>query len=296
MRLVQIVLVIGCVGLLGCPSGSTQTDGGVVAAGDAGQVGGIDAGTRDSGLSPGDGGTVVSGALKQGQIEMSQSATSAVVSASFSISNAIDRCTVTVAGACTIRRCVDGSDGGTVSVHTAEAGMLTITGTLLDAGLALVNRGGFDGYSAAYLDPLWAGGETLTASGTGGDVPAFSGQSVVAPSAISVSAPVCPNDQCGSLSRAVPLAVTWSGGASGTVLVTLAAGTSTPRASVSIECGYPASAGSAMVPAAVISEMQPYLSGSVTVENTATKSFTAGEFAITFTARAAGVSGSATFH
>lgn len=135
-------------------------------------------------------------------------------------------CTRSVAGGCEVQECKWPMKDA--PLPQASAGVIEVKGLHLDAGLVLSY--GSDGYHGPteLLPPLWNGGETLTASATGGAVPAFSGVTVTAPSALTVTAPDCDFLNHGATtcnaSRSAALPLAWTGGANTSVLATVISG------------------------------------------------------------------------
>ena len=82
----------------------------------------------------------------------------------------------------------------------------------------------------------------------------------------------------------------------GTVVVQLYTVTAAPKGSVTLQCSYPASVGSAMVPAAMLAELTPEMRGSISISNAGSKPFTIGDFAVVFTAQTPGVSADLMIH
>lgn len=133
---------------------------------------------------------------------------------------------------------------------------------------------------------------TLTVSAPGGSVPAFSGQTVTVPSHLSVTAPGCIGGGCGTIDRTAPLVVTWSGGATGTVSVSVSAFDA--PATSGVTCKAPASAGTLTVPAALLANLYAGKSGSFSVATTSEVKFNAGAWPITVTVRDNAVTGTIT--
>ena len=135
-------------------------------------------------------------------------------------------CTKSVAGGCEVKEC----RWSLSDPHLPQesAGVISVKGVPLDAGFVLsYGSAGYEG-PAEPVPPLWNGGETLTASATGGAVPAFSGITVTAPSPITVTAPACDLTMQGSTvcsaSRSAALPLAWTGGANTSVLATVISG------------------------------------------------------------------------
>lgn len=135
---------------------------------------------------------------------------------------------------------------------------------------------------------LWNGGETLTITADGKDVPAFS-TSLTAPSKLTLTAPALPSTPNGALviTRNADLAATWTGSSTGQMVLYFDATTST--SAFATTCTFNASDGKGSVPAAAFSD---YPKGGGTfnfyVKQTATA--VAKGWSIKFTASSAVVS------
>jgi hypothetical protein len=160
-------------------------------------------------------------------------------------------CVVTTFGACTSYDCQVDSGLYDAGVTPVSAGTLTAAGgDLPDGGLPLMQQ---PSGSYVYNQPslLFAAGDTLSAEATGGIVPAFGPQTVVAPAAISLLMPL-PNGQ-GTyvISTAQDLPVTWSGGeANAQVVFELVS--FAPSSFAITGCTWDASMASAKVPSAAM--------------------------------------------
>jgi hypothetical protein len=96
--------------------------------------------------------------------------------------------------------------------------------------------------------PLWSGGETITVTAAGADVPAFTAHAT-APARVTVTAPAA---GMLTLPRSADLTVTWTNGGAGEVHLTLDADPSAPLQGSSLDCRFPSSAGTATVPSAAL--------------------------------------------
>jgi len=94
-------------------------------------------------------------------------------------------------------------------------------------------------------------GDMVSVSGAGGaDLPAFTMQTVIAPSGITVTSPVCASGACADVDRAADAMVTWTGGGAGRVSVAYL--TTTDDGTKAVTCNFDASAGSGTVPVAAL--------------------------------------------
>ncbi len=182
-------------------------------------------------------------------------------------------CSTSTVGSCTISSCAAAADGGSPpDGGQVSAGALTLTG-LADGGLTLMP--GTGGYQQVIMGAVFVPGAQLGVSAAGATVPAFTAQ-VTAPTAVTVTAPVCPQSMCPAISKAAGLSVAWTGGV-GTVSVQVLAGTD------QISCEYPAAAGSAMIPSSVIS-MLPNGQASLFFNTLNATTIQAGQFPVKVTA------------
>lgn len=131
-----------------------------------------------------------------------------------------------------------------------SAGTLTFDGAAVPIALAPDAHdlyGYYDNQSAL----VWSGGDTLTVTASGADVPPFQ-LSAVAPSLVTMTAPETPNARL-TLDRTQDLTVSWSGGVTGTVQLALDANTATRL--TEIVCEAPAAEGSVVVPQAALATL-----------------------------------------
>jgi hypothetical protein len=155
-------------------------------------------------------------------------------------------CPVTMVGGCEVTDCsafVDAGvpDGGAPTGRSA--GTLTFKGVLTDGGLSVPFVDG--GYSASVGQQLFALGRPLTVEASGAEIPAFSA-TVTAPEGTLLTAPVCANAACGSVSKSADLDVRWTAPTFGDVEIQLIA------SPVLIRCQLPASTRMKTIPAAAL--------------------------------------------
>ena len=200
-------------------------------------------------------------------------------------------CTTSTVAGCEVEECgefVLSSE----PLRWENAGAIKVDGVRLDAGFNFEFDPACTGTCVPYRSPrellprLWNGGETLTVSATGGDVPAFSGKTVTAPSEITLTAPVCSPElasaDCG-LSRSADLTIAWTGGASTTVLATLRSNRSNRH--VVMNCRFASSPG--IVSAEAMSKLgadDAGYSSVLSIQGSNRTTFTAGDYDIAFEA------------
>lgn len=249
--------------------GSTGTGGGSGSDGSAGTK--ADAGTDGSSGSGGSAGsgsdagsmpeTSGSAPLVVGEITLHQNTVGPMAAydafVAFGATTSASMCTTTAMGSCSYVVCpsADGDGGTPMEISTPNAGTVTITGT---GAPAMVTYGAVGDGVMAY-EPVdgqtrfYNPGDIITVTGAGGpDLPAFGAQTVVAPSDIAVTSPVC-GMTCPDLDRTKDLLVTWTGGGAGGVDVVLLAASDT--ATVLVTCTFPASSGTGSLPTAVLMKL-----------------------------------------
>jgi hypothetical protein len=161
-------------------------------------------------------------------------------------------CTSTTSGDCILYRCPIASSTGDAGAAStgASAGAIVVSGGA--SAVRLVPSGG--SYAAVTAQTkLWNGGEALTITADGAEVPAFTLRAT-APSFVTVTTPVFPAAG-GSVvvARSRAFAVSWTGGSAGSVSANVGAATATT--STSITCTFPASSGAGSVPASLLAEL-----------------------------------------
>jgi hypothetical protein len=155
-----------------------------------------------------------------------------------------------------------GSNGATYT--EVSAGTLTVTGGTAPIVVAPTTSGGTVSYSyvattgAGDGGPSFGAGDTLTVSASGAAAPAFTG-TVTLPGTIQVTAPPPPSPTApdgavlpfpalaAPIVRTADLAIAWTGGSSGSVLVGLGG-----SGGSAVQCQFPESAGGGVIPAAAL--------------------------------------------
>jgi hypothetical protein len=279
----------GPAGADGGPSGTVNQDGGTT---------NLDAGTSsESGPS---------GPVKSGYVFVSQSTFSGTSShsvlASFSTTESVSgqggvSCATRTEGACQVSTCtVAASDAGTPDAGAADAGsgpafdsagVVTLSGGQLAAPITLTPSGDDSYPFNSGAGAIFAGGDSIKVSAAGATVPAFE-STAAAPGDIVVTSPTFTSLQT-TIDKAQPLDVAWTGGGAGNVAVTISgAGAQT----VSIQCSFPASGGTGVVPAAALSDLGG--SGAISISPSVVTKVQAGDYAITYSLLATGTSGTYT--
>lgn len=200
--------------------------------------------------------------------------------------------TCTTSGGC--KACV-------IPVATGDAGAVPITRNGLDAGAIKVTGAGASKATLTYgpitqttfsdyamvngQTPFFTGGDSVSVTGAGGpDLPAFPAETVVAPSAIVLTAPVCTLAGCADVDRTKDMAVSWTGGGAGKVTVTLE--TLAPDSVTILTCDFDAAAGKGTVPLATLALLgkagDPNISGVEGFSASNKKDFTVGDIPTSF--------------
>jgi len=171
-----------------------------------------------------------------------------LATAGFSMSG-VDCTTVQTVGACVVMDCPD-TDASSVS-----GGTVTITGAAEPITLTPSTTGHYD--ARVSPDPLFNGGETLTFTASGGDVPGFT-KTIKAPSKPTITQPAKPASQVSPLviDRSKDLMVAWTGGGNGTMDVSLAG-----AADRRVSCRFDTSTGHGKVPSAALSMLTAGMGG-----------------------------------
>jgi hypothetical protein len=135
---------------------------------------------------------------------------------------------------------------------TPNAGTISISGARIPAGTTLTPRA--DGIYRSFTKQglkAWSGGETLSISADGADVPPFTG-TVTAPAPnVALTSPATSSIQKADIDRSKPLPVAWSGAGAGTLTLIASA-----RGGLSyVECQFDASKGKGQMPAKLLAKL-----------------------------------------
>ncbi len=184
-------------------------------------------------------------------------------------------CATTTVGACTFSSC--GPDAG-IGPAGVSAGTITVTGGDLASPVSLSDPGGDD---EEYVDQLesmfFAPGQTLTASASGGVVPAFGPVSVVAPAYITLTAPVVVSGAV-TIPTTSDLSVSWTGGQPGAVVYFQSFGATQGQV---LNCAFDATAGSGTIPAAVMAPLEGAAGAVLIWAQGTSETITAGSYVVT---------------
>jgi hypothetical protein len=161
-----------------------------------------------------------------------------------------DYCTtVQTIGACEVKTCTTPSE-------TVSAGAITITG----AAEAITLTPAADHTYATFMTamPLFAGGESITFSAAGAEVPAFTA-SITTPAKATITSPAkpTPNAPYLNINRTLDMTVRWTGDGTGQVQVALNSSNAEHR----LFCRFDASAGEGTLPTAALMTLDAGLGG-----------------------------------
>lgn len=172
-----------------------------------------------------------------------QSFVASNVSAFFdTVTSSTSSCVTTTMGVCLAFQCTGPSTS--TRVHHS-AGALHVAGGAFPVALTPAADSSYTARMST--SALWSGGEQLTITGAGAEVPAFTA-SVTAPAAPRISAPLAGGATTPTIVRAQDLGVTWSGGTVGTVDFSV----NDSGGKTTINCHFPVAAGAGTVPAALL--------------------------------------------
>jgi hypothetical protein len=171
-------------------------------------------------------------------------------------------------GACDIATCVSTPPAG------VSAGTITISGAAQAVTMTPTATATYNTFMTA--DPLFSGGEMITFTATGADVPAFM-KSITAPTKATITAPAKPSSTSPYLmiSRSQDFSVSWTGGGSGLVQVALTSSQADQR----VFCRFEASAGTGKVPSAALAALATG-TGGFAMASIAHSVFETGDYAI----------------
>jgi hypothetical protein len=166
-------------------------------------------------------------------------------SATFAMRTGAASCTEQTLGACTLTTC----SGQAQPATNLSAGTITVTGAAIPITLTPKADKTYETV-LSMTQPLFMGDETLAASGTGADVPAFS-VSVTAPSRPTLTAPAMPaSGSMLPINRAQAFHATWMNRSPAGKVYLYFSG---PQGSgVSMSCGFDSTALGADVPASTL--------------------------------------------
>jgi hypothetical protein len=171
-------------------------------------------------------------------------------------------------GACDIATCVSTPPPG------VSAGTITISGAAQAVTMMPTASTTYDTFMTA--NPLFAGGEMITFTATGADVPGFT-KTITAPTKATITSPAKPSSSSPYLmiSRSQDFSVSWTGGGSGLVQVAL----NSSQAEQRVFCRFDASAGTGKIPSAALATLATG-TGGFAMASIAHSVFETGDFAI----------------
>jgi hypothetical protein len=157
-----------------------------------------------------------------------------------------------------------------------SAGTLTISGGNLGGGTA-VTPDSTNAYNYTATGSMFSAGQTLSVSASGGTVPAFGPESVVAPSSIVITAPAASGGTY-TIPTSADLSVVWTGGQAGSQV--LFEGTSTSNPPSYFTCTWDGATGRGTVPQAVLAGLAGQTMGYLFWGQFTTHTFAAGSYSV----------------
>ena len=152
-------------------------------------------------------------------------------------------CTVHHGDPCDVTTC-----STDVTPTQVSAGTLAITGIATPIRLEAGSDGTYA--SSSNQTELFSGGEVIAVDADGATVPAFSG-TFVAPAKAKLTSPAKPSGML-TIDRSAGLDLTWTGGISGKLLVSL---DGSPDGTPRVECRFPVAARAGTVPASALASL-----------------------------------------
>ena len=284
-RSLALALLVACTALVvllvACGSSKSGGHPGTDAASDAATVdGGGDSGSGTTGV----------GVVTFSELTDAQGTFFAGFSESVPMLAA--NCTAVDAGPCVTTSCTkvapsDAGAGDAAAKSAPSAGTLTLTGGVFGSKGSAVAPDNGGTYLYASPATIFAPGDTLGVSASGGAIPAFPEQTVVATPTIVLTAPTAAAGGKMTIPTAQPLVVSWTGGQTGARTVFVATALFTTGGAASTTCTWDASPGTGTVPSAALKPLaaaNAETSG-VTWYQSADNQFTVGSVAVTMSAR-----------
>jgi hypothetical protein len=155
-----------------------------------------------------------------------------------------------------------------------DAGVISVAGGMMPVSQPPSSGGvGYPAFRANSL--LWSGGESLSISAAGGEVPAFA-TTLVAPGATTLTTPAAKPT---AIARGSDLALAWSGSGIGLVDVALSAAM-TGAPAVEVHCRFPLAAGHGVVPAAILANVPAGSMGAMVMTTMVPQTLSAGTWSV----------------
>jgi hypothetical protein len=177
-------------------------------------------------------------------------------------------------GACEIETTSFGMGGGLPDDY--DAGTITISGGLQTVVMTS-GPSGYDGFTSDAA--LWAGDETLTVSAVGAGIAAFEA-TIVAPRHLEITAPLYTIGMPLDVDRASDFTLTWTGSSAGELRVQLVGPQELPAPQIAVTCTFDPAAGSATIPAAALSRIEPTGTGTISVDTVGSADVTVPDWGV----------------
>ena len=188
----------------------------------------------------------------------------------------------TVYGACVVSTCPSGADAGAAP----GAGTLTFAAPSLEGGVT-VDAGAAGFYELGTPGPLFAPGDMLTVTASGGVVPAFGPLGVMAPGAITLTSPD-PGGGAVVVPTSSDFGFAWTGGSAESAAVLTASGVTGDGSVVLVRCSYVAITGEGILPSPVLAAVRGLSQGTLGWGQASLATFDAGAWSVTLLAEAYG--------
>lgn len=163
-------------------------------------------------------------------------------------------------GPCEVRTVHFGTGGGGGFPKYSSAGTLTIAGGAEEVKLTH-GPGGYAAWQNSDV-ALFEGGETMTISASGAKIPPFD-VSITTPAHLTMTSPIYPVGSPLDIDPTADMVFQWTGDSAGDVEIRIAGPQQLPEPQTTMQCRFPASAGTGTVPAAVLAAVS--LSGTGTI-------------------------------
>ena len=188
----------------------------------------------------------------------------------------------TMYGACVVYTWPSSSDAGAAP----GAGTLTLAAPSLEGGVT-VDAGTAGLYELGTPGPLFAPGDMLTVTASGGVVPAFGPQGVTAPGALTLTSPI-PDGGAVAVPTSSDFGFAWTGGSEKSAAVLTASGVTGDGSVVLVRCSYVAITGEGILPSPVLTAVRGLSQGTLGWGQANLATFDAGAWSVTLLAEAYG--------
>jgi hypothetical protein len=155
----------------------------------------------------------------------------------------------------------------------ASAGTVTVTGATVPISMTPISPGIYN--TGELSSPLFAAGDTLVLSATGGDVPAFSNVQVVAPAGVVVTEPVEVANYY-MIDTTADLALAWTGGETGLQVYFTFQGSESNNTPIDVTVSFDSTLHAGTVPKGMLSELVGTTNGLISAQTFTSTQFDDG--------------------